>query len=193
MLERNQKILWAARARTYNNLDWVNDKDLEHKLLECGKFQSHHVVLDAGTGTGVVAFSIAPYVKEVYGIDQSEAMIQAAEWDSHGNVQFRVGDIRDIPYSNGKFDRVTCRNVFHNLLEPSDRLLAAAECQRVLRNGGRFIISEGVPPHDSLKEDFERIFELKEIRITFTPDDLINLMRKHDQFHRLIIPVTEAD
>ena len=180
MLERDQKKLWAHRAKNYNKLAWVHDPNLQKKVVECGQFMPHHTVLDAGTGTGAIAYAVSPYVREVCGIDQSEPMLEGAlaNLDGYRNIRFELGDVRNIQYPDAEFDRVTSRNVFHNILEYEDRLKAASECMRILKSGGRFILSEGVPPHDSLKEDFERIFALKETRIVFTSGDLAELVKK---------------
>ena len=176
MLERDQKKLWSARAENYSRLCWVSDNNLEAKILEVGDFKSDHCVLDAGTGTGAVARSIAPYVKVVHGIDQSPEMLALAKNNGENNINYQLGDIRNMPFSSSYFDRVTSRNVFHNILDSGDRQNAVAECFRVLKPKGKFVFSEGVPPHESLKADFEKIFSLKEIRITFSIQDIVDLL-----------------
>ena len=137
MLETDQKKLWAARARTYDNLNWVSDANLQGKRVECGDFKPYQVVLDAGTGTGVVASVVAPYVKHVYGIDQSQAMLKIASSKLHGSgsIQLGVGDIRSIAFPDETFDRVTSRNVFHNILELDDRVRAASHFRLVPQLG----------------------------------------------------------
>lgn len=42
--------------------------------------------------------------------------------------------------------------------------------------GGRMIFSEGVPPHESVRNWYEAMFALKEERLTFMPEDLVALM-----------------
>jgi hypothetical protein len=39
------------------------------------------------------------------------------------------------------------------------------------------VLAEGVPPLSEVKEDYERIFKLKEERLTFTEEDLVSLMK----------------
>lgn len=40
------------------------------------------------------------------------------------------------------------------------------------------VLSEGVPPTPEVKEDYTRIFKLKEERLTFLEEDLVNMMKK---------------
>ena len=153
MIESDQKKLWKARAATYNNLKWVNNSVLKQAVLENGRFERHHSVLDAGTGTGIIASLIAPLVKEVHGIDISPEMLSFVS-NGHPNTVFKEGDVRKMTYPDARFDRVITRNVFHNILVEEDRLRATRECRRVLKKGGWLILQEGVPPHASLKRDF---------------------------------------
>ncbi|MBI4019237.1 MAG: methyltransferase domain-containing protein [Candidatus Aenigmarchaeota archaeon] len=176
MLETDQKKVWKARAKTYNNLKWVNNDNLKKAILKHGDFAPNQIVLDAGTGTGAIAVTIAPHVKEVHGIDISPEMLSLA-FNGCKNVFYKEGDIRSMNIADGYYDRVTARNVFHNILSAEDRLKAAKECLRVLKKGGKFILQEGVPPHPSLKSDFERIFALKETRVTFVPEEMKKLLR----------------
>ncbi|MBI4014487.1 MAG: methyltransferase domain-containing protein [Candidatus Aenigmarchaeota archaeon] len=177
MIESDQKKVWKARAATYNNLKWVNNSTLKRAMLEHGRFGRTHSVLDAGTGTGVIASLVAPFVKEVHGIDISKEMLSFAN-NGHPNTVFKEGDVRKMTYPDARFDRVIARNVFHNILMEEDRLRAARECRRVLKKGGWFILQEGVPPHASLKRDFEKIFALKETRATFLPEEMASLLKQ---------------
>ena len=174
MIEKDQKKIWKRRASTYNNLDWVNKEELKNSIIRYGDFNKNHIVLDGGTGTGVIASLIAPHVKEVYGIDISPEMLSLAK--NEKNMILEEGDMRDINHPENKFDRVVSRNVFHNILSTEDRLKSAKECYRVLKNSGKFIFQEGVPPNSNLKKDFEEIFSLKETRVVFLPEDIENLL-----------------
>lgn len=51
-------------------------------------------------------------------------------------------------------------------------------CSQMLKPGGMMIFSEGVPPTKRVKNDYIRIFKLKEKRVTFYEEDLIRLMKK---------------
>ncbi|MDP2942080.1 MAG: methyltransferase domain-containing protein, partial [Candidatus Omnitrophota bacterium] len=85
-------------------------------------------------------------------------------------------DIRKILFVDGVFDKVTCRLVFHHIL--NNRQKAMDECYRVLKKGGTMLLSEGVPPTNRVKKDYIKIFRLKERRVTFMEEDLMDLMKK---------------
>jgi len=167
---------WKLRAAGYNKLEWATRSDYLEWFLAHGDFKPTDVVLDAGTGTGVVAHAVAPLVTRVIGIDLSLAMLSQALDTKHNNEEFVLEDIRSLRYPAANFDKITARMVFHHIL--TDTVHAVRECHRVLVPGGRMLLSEGVPPHESLKAWYREMFTLKEERLTFMPQDLVNLMQQ---------------
>ena len=117
---------------------------------------------------------MAPLVKEVIGIDISQDMLEHSNWQD--NKYFIKRDIRDPIFYKDTFDIVTARMVFHHIMR--DTKTAMDECYRVLKKGGRVVLSEGIPPIPEVKNDYIKIFKLKEKRLTFLEDDLVNLMKK---------------
>lgn len=163
---------WRERASKYNKLEWVTGKDYLDVLFKAGDFNKHHSVLDIGTGTGVVANRIAPYVKEVFALDSSRDMMKQSELKD--NIYFIPLDIRKHFFADGLFDRITARMVFHHILE--DRNLAMKMCYNYLVPGGLMILAEGVPPSSDCYDEYEQIFKLKEERVCFTEDDLLIML-----------------
>lgn len=168
----NQEEFWKIRAEGYNNLKWVNDDSYIKAFILSTDFNMNDSVLDVGTGTGVIAHAIAPLVKEVVGMDISQDMLKHSNWEN--NKYFIRRDIRSPIFCEGVFDKVTARMVFHHIVEDTQNALD--ECYRVLRSGGKMILSEGVPPSDDIKDEFACIFGLKEERLVFLESDLIKLM-----------------
>lgn len=176
---RNSKIdydraFWRMRARRYNRLEWVNHRSYLEAFIQVGNFRKSDVVLDVGTGTGIVAHALSPLVKEVIGLDKSQDMLEHSNW--YGNMYFIRRDIRNSIFTSEVFDKVTCRQVFHHILK--DRQRAMNECYRVMKKGGRMIFSDGVPPTKRVKKDYIEIFRLKERRVTFYEEDLNRLMAR---------------
>ena len=66
--------------------------------------------------------------------------------------------------------------VFYHITEHTQKTMN--ECRRVLKKGGRMIFSEGVPPSRHVMPFYTAMFKLKEDRITFMDEDLVNLMRR---------------
>lgn len=167
------KDYWKERSKQYNKLEWAGNKDFLDIIFNVGNFRQHHSVLDVGTGTGIVANKIAPYVKEVFALDNSFDMMQQSELQD--NIYFVLRDIRDIIFADNVFDRIVARMVFHHILE--NRNSAIKICYNYLTPGGLMILAESVPPSIDCYDEFKQIFKLKEKRIVFTVDDLFVLMK----------------
>lgn len=173
-MENNQEKFWKKRAKEYNKLKWVNEPSYLKAFVSTGNFKKTDFVLDVGTGTGVIAHEVAPLVNEVIGLDISQDMLEHSNWKE--NKYFIKRDILDPIFHNNTFDKVTARMVFHHIINNTQK--AMEECYRVLKKGGKMILSEGVPPTPEVKKDYEDIFKLKEERITFLEEDLVKLMKK---------------
>lgn len=171
----NEGNFWRMRSRGYARLQWARNKGYLGFFMRKGKFRPTDHVLDVGTGTGIIAHAVAPYVNTVTAIDISRPMLKQARAHAHPNEKFRPGDVRDLPFRDGKFDKITARMVFHHVTHQNHR--AIRECHRVLKEGGTMILSEGIPPTRRVKDFYVKIFKLKEKRITFYKEDLVLLMK----------------
>ncbi|WP_127501800.1 methyltransferase domain-containing protein [Actinoplanes solisilvae] len=113
-------------------------------------------VLDAGSGTGEVARSLAAAVGPsggVIALDYSAATVAAAlERHDGSNVRYTAGDVSAIDLPAGSVDGVWCERVLQHV---DDADLAIAEMVRVTRPGGRLCLIDtdwsslafdGVPP-----------------------------------------------
>jgi len=91
------------------------------------------------------------------------------------NIKYEYGDIANLKFNEAVFDRVTARMVFHHLDGIAEKSMS--ECFRILKNNGLMVVSEGIPPHPSLKGWYSDMFRLKEKRLVFLKEDLIDLMK----------------
>ena len=160
---------WHQRATHYDKLYWTKDKGYLNAVVKAAKFTKNDLVLDVGTGTGIVAKKVKPHVKHVVGIDISDAMLGKNAWEGISAIKW---DICDALFTNSIFDKVVARMCFHHILNNLD--LAISRCYDLLKPGGKIIIAEGVPPSDDKEvvRWFEKMFRLKEERLTFTAKQL---------------------
>jgi SAM-dependent methyltransferase len=150
----------------YTDTDgYVDDADLG---LGCGlpthfaKIKKGDTVIDLGSGAGNDCF-VARHETggkgKVIGIDFTPIMINKARINAeklgYNNVEFREGDIDDMPVSDDVAD-VIVSNCVLNLVPGKEKVIK--EIYRVLKPGGHFSISDivlvGNLP-DALKEDAE--------------------------------------
>jgi len=175
----NEKEFWKIRAEKYNELEWVTKKDIIRSLIDISELKKNHVVLDAGCGTGKVATSIYHLVDKVYGVDISEAMMSSINKEKFPFLKLDVCDIKNMHYGDDTFDRVIARLVLHHITDDDELDKAVKECRRVLKKGGKIVVSEGVPPVDEVEQDFTDIFKLKEKRRTLTSRGIKELLEKN--------------
>jgi ubiquinone/menaquinone biosynthesis C-methylase UbiE len=99
-------------------------------------------ILDVGCGTGEFAMKLKSCKKDadVYGMDISPDMIGIAKAKFGGAVNFRVGDVENMPYEDNSFDYLTCSHSFHHYPRKKK---AAGEMFRILKDGGRVMIIDG--------------------------------------------------
>jgi ubiquinone/menaquinone biosynthesis C-methylase UbiE len=133
--------------------------DLAQRLRRLlGPFTGTEAALDAGCGTGSVAFALAPHVAEVVGVDTRADYLEAARAAAPANVRFEEADVMALPFGYAEFDLVCCHRVLHHVRRPE---LAVSELARVARPGDKIFIADqlgSVDPLLSLEMDrFERL------------------------------------
>ena len=103
-------------------------------LLETGD------VLDIASGDGVLAELLAPHAHRYVCVDSSKRVVAAAaeRLRKFRNVEVREGDMHALPFKDGEFDLVV---LMHALTYADKPAQAVAEAARVLRPGGRLLLS----------------------------------------------------
>ena len=113
------------------------------------------VVADLGAGEGASALLLAQRAKKVIAVDSSARMIEFGREQAqrHGvkNIDYRLGDMEEIPIGDGEVELVFFSQSLHHALHPERAL---AEAARILVPGGRIMIL------DLVRHRFEEAREL---------------------------------
>ncbi|MBI5147035.1 MAG: arsenite methyltransferase [Thaumarchaeota archaeon] len=115
--------------------------------IKLADLKEGEVIVDIGSGAGIDAFLAANIVGKsgrVIGIDMTDEMLEKARKNAvdgkYDNVEFKKGDVEDnIPLSDHSADAVISNCVINLAI---DKTKAFKEIHRVLKKGGRMVISD---------------------------------------------------
>lgn len=132
------------------------------------------VIADLGAGEGTLALMLAQRAERVIAIDNAEKMVEygatLAERNGVKNLEYRLGDLEDLPIGDEEIDLVLMHQTLHHAMHPQK---AIEEAQRVLRPSGRIMIL------DLLKHEFETARNLYgDVWLGFSQVELIELLDK---------------
>jgi SAM-dependent methyltransferase len=154
------------------------------------------VVLDLGSGAGFDSFLAAKKVGKkgkVIGVDMTPEMIDKARGNAkrggYANVEFRLGEIENIPAADNSVDAIISNCVIN--LSP-DKGRVFSEARRVLRPGGRLMVSDLVLLREmpkAVKKSVEAYVGC--IAGAMLRDDYLRAMRKAGLVNVKVVEQTE--
>jgi ubiquinone/menaquinone biosynthesis C-methylase UbiE len=113
------------------------------------------VIADLGAGEGAFSLLLAQRAIKVIAVDTSARMIEVgreqAQREGVKNVEYRLGDMEELPIEDASVDLAFFSQSLHHALHPKR---AVAEAWRILKTGGRVAIL------DLVKHRFEEAREL---------------------------------
>lgn len=187
--DSNQAVQRQTKQIGYS-LTEINEAPQGSNLgLGCGNpvaialLRKGEVVVDLGSGAGFDAFLAARKVGntgKIIGVDMSDEMIgkarKNADEGGYTNVEFRKGDIENLPVDDNWAD-VVISNCVINLAPNKEKVFS--EIYRILRLGGRLIVSDTVlvkPLPEKLKNDKDLLVGC--VSGAILKKDYLNLLKK---------------
>ena len=137
------------------------------------------VVADIGAGTGFMAAGLAPLVERVYVIDGSPEMLEIARKNlkDHPNLVFQEAEGTSLPLPDASLDALFANMYLHHCPDP---LAAVSEMARLLRPGGRLVITDlDAHNHQWMKAemaDYWLGFERQQVHAWFEEAGLVNVI-----------------
>src|SRR5690242_16351779 len=120
-------------------------EEVREAVLNAAKITPSDTVLDVGAGTGFLTEGAAKIASKVIALDFSRGMSEEAIGKiASGNVEFRIGNIENMPLQDSSVDAVVGNMVLHHCPHPE---IAISEMSRVLKPGRRVAISD-LQEHD---------------------------------------------
>lgn len=129
-------------------------------------------IADLGAGEGTLALLLAQRAECVIAVDHSRKMadyaMEVARRNGVHNLDYRVGDLEELPIEDGEVDLALLHQTLHHALHPQEAL---ADAWRILRPGGRIAVV------DLARHRYEQAREMyADVWLGFTPVDLVDML-----------------
>ena len=150
-----------------------------HRYLLSKSLVKNMDVLDIACGEGYGSYILSDEAHKVYGVDVSlDTIKQAKTKYQRSNLDFRIGDCREIPIADSSVDAVVSFETIEHINE-QDQFLS--EIKRVLRPDGILVISSPDKQTYTLGTGIKNPFHEKEL-FDFEFREKIFLYFKHAKF-----------
>jgi SAM-dependent methyltransferase len=197
--EEHVRERFAATAGRMGEHAEARAEELAARVRSFAAPRGDERALDAGAGTGALAFALAPLVREVVAVELVPELLAEARrrGAAHDNVSFVEGDITRLPFEAWSFDLAATLRTLHHLPRPE---LAVAELTRVTRPGGHVLVVDQIGPIDPLAaielDRFERARDPSharllpdgDLRALFEANRLVLLRARFDREPRELEP-----
>lgn len=138
---------WNRTSEGYDEHVWTLVYPFAEELVERAAIDPADEVLDVAAGTGAVTMLAARRARRVMALDFAESMLERLRARVRSEEAHNVGvtraDGQNMPLEDGSFDVVCCN--FGVIFFP-DRGAGLSEMRRVLRPGGRALLSAWSTP-----------------------------------------------
>lgn len=143
-----QRLIYLADAFESSSRRWLNSLELE----------AHSTVVDLGCGTGRTTDLLAEVAspKQIFGLDQSDRLLNRARFQSYSGAVFLVHDVTSSPFPVPPADLLYARFLLTHLADPVSVLKTWS---KALRTGGLLVLEDTAQLH-SENPFFRRYYEL---------------------------------
>jgi SAM-dependent methyltransferase len=137
-----QGELWGRAARDWATIHEPATVPLWTAVLDAARVGAGKRVLDAGCGAGGACVLAVQRGADAFGVDPAVNLITIAR-ERLPNSDFRIGELENLPYSNGSFDSVIAVN---SLQYAVNSKLSLHELGRVGRKDARIVVAVFADP-----------------------------------------------
>jgi SAM-dependent methyltransferase len=175
---------WSRTATQLAELEESRRAELTEHVRVFAQLSGDERALDAGTGTGALAFALSPHVREVVAVDLVPELLAEARARAQPfpNVTFVEGDVTRLDFQSASFDLAGCARTLHHVHRPE---LVVAELARLTRPGGHVLVIDQIAPADPLvaidvdrferarDSSHERLLADVDVRLLLEANDLV--------------------
>lgn len=148
------KEYWESQGKKHEDSHWASWGDNWMINLEIETIGNYILpgteVIDIGCANGYSTFQqyLSRKPASIVGVDYAKNMIEFANKSLDAkvgleNLRFEIGDVRKLRFADCVFDVAYTTRVLINLSTWAEQQQAITECLRVLKPGGRLVLSEG--------------------------------------------------
>lgn len=154
---RSAQAFWSRYFTVYDTLNQSRPyQGMIARQIELLDPQPGDRALDAGTGSGNLAAALVRRGADVTGIDFCEPAFALARRKAP-TAMFQFGDLtKRLEFADASFDLAACSAVLH-VLNRDEQRVAVGELARVLRPGGRLVITAFAEGFSALAVYFESL------------------------------------
>jgi len=140
--QKKERRFWDRFANYYDSFINKVFKKSYSFILETieSDLNLNHNVLEIGTGTGIIPFSIYSKVSSIIATDISPEMVRVAKQKlikaKINNIDFQIQDSYNLTLKDKSFDIVIASNLLHLIYDPEKPI---NEVKRVMKDSGIFI------------------------------------------------------
>lgn len=137
-----QSKLWGTHPQDFATYLEQGGLPLFGAALDAARVTPGTRLLDAGCGTGLCALLASLRGAQVFALDASPGLLAIAR-ERLPDADVREGDLEALPYPDASFDAVVAVN---SIFYTADMAVAMRELVRVVRSGGRVVVTAWGPP-----------------------------------------------